>query len=404
MELLAPAGNWEKLQIALHFGADAVYVGAPDFSLRALAPNFSCAQLKEACDYCHSRGKKLYLTLNAYLLPGQEEALQALLEELRPLPVDAYIVSDPGVLSWVRQIDPKRPLHLSTQANTTNAAAAEFWRQQGVERIILARELTLQQIHQLQSRTRVALEAFVHGAMCVAYSGRCLLSAALADRGANEGRCAQACRWRYALVEETRPGEYLPLVEDEQGSYVFNSRDLCLLGALPQLQQAGISSCKIEGRMKSLYYVAAVTRVYRAALDRLGQQQEDFVCDEAWWQELASVSHRPYTTGFLFPETADKAHIYSPASSYLRQGEFVGRVLEPAGQGRYWVEGRNRFHTGETLELIGPHMRTQAVCPQQIYDRHGAAAALVQPNARVKMALPEQAAAGDLLRSVDGRR
>ncbi|MDW7757557.1 MAG: peptidase U32 family protein, partial [Desulfuromonadales bacterium] len=285
-ELLAPAGDMEKLETALDYGADAVYVGGDQFGLRAMAGNFSLAELARAQERVRERGKKLYLTLNAYLRPAEMPELRRYLQELRPLDLDAYILSDPGVLAVVREVDPARELHLSTQANTTNAPAARFWQQAGVERVNLARELTLEEIRQIRRETTVGLEVFVHGAMCVAYSGRCLLSRALTGRSANAGACAQPCRWNYALMEETRPGQYFPIEEDDRGSYVFNSRDLCLLEYLPDLIGAGVDSLKVEGRMKTLYYVAAVTRVYRAALDAYAADPAGYVLDPAWLEEL----------------------------------------------------------------------------------------------------------------------
>ncbi|MEZ4484658.1 MAG: peptidase U32 family protein [Syntrophotaleaceae bacterium] len=297
-ELLAPAGDLEKLETALAYGADAVYLGGERFGLRALAGNFSLEQLARARGLVRAAGKKLYLTLNAYLRPGELADLTAYLEELRPLDLDAYIVADPGVLATVRRVDPRREVHLSTQANTTSGAAAEFWRGIGVKRINLARELSLAEIRQVRSATGAELEVFVHGAQCVAYSGRCLLSAALADRNANRGLCAQSCRWRYALVEETRPGEYFSVEEDARGSYILNSRDLCAIEHLPELVAAGVDSFKIEGRMKSRYYVAAVTRIYRAALDSYLAAPADYRYDPAGGRSWRRSAIGPMATVF----------------------------------------------------------------------------------------------------------
>ncbi len=266
-ELLAPAGNLEKLQTALRFGADAVYCGIEQFSLRSLAGNLNLQELAQGCELAHALGKRVYLTLNAFLRPDEELAARELLQALLPIPVDAFILADPGMLLLVRQIDPEREVHLSTQANTTNAMAAHFWQSQGVKRLNLARELSLKEISAIGASADLELEVFVHGAMCMAYSGRCLLSAGMSGRSANRGSCSHPCRWQYSLQEEMRPGEYYPIEEDQRGTYIFNSRDLCLIDQLPELIEAGVDSFKIEGRMKSLYYVAAVTRVYRAALD-----------------------------------------------------------------------------------------------------------------------------------------
>lgn len=396
VELLAPAGDLEKLRTALAYGADAVYAGGERFGLRAQAGNFSLDDLARAREECTRLGRRLYLTLNAQLRPGEEGELEAYLEALRPLEIDAYIISDPGVLALVRRCDPRRTIHLSTQASTTNAGALSFWRAAGVARVNLARELSLAEIRQLAAAdTGVELEIFVHGAMCVAWSGRCLLSAALTGRSANLGACAQPCRWRYALVEETRPGEYFPLEEDGRGSYLFNSRDLCLLEDLPDLLGAGVRSLKIEGRMKSVYYVAAVTRVYRAAIDRWLADPDGWHCDPVWREELDKVSHRPYGRGFLGGGREPLVH--AGDGRYRRRCDFVG-VVKTAGDGCNEVAVRNRFFPGETLDLIGPGMREARLVVAGLADGSGQPLAVAQPNARVRLLLPEGARAGDLLR------
>lgn len=392
LELLVPAGDLEKLQTAIRFGADAIYLGASAFGLRANAGNFTLAELRQARELTATAGVQLYLTLNASLQPGEFDKLTHLLEELKPLDLDAYIVADPGVLAQVRQVDPQRPLHISTQANTCNPAAAEFWRQNGADRINLARELTLSDIRSFSAGTELDLECFVHGAMCVAYSGRCLLSAALLDRSANKGDCAQPCRWNYSLVEEMRPGERMDFEEDERGSYVFNSRDLCLVDYMPQLADAGVSSFKIEGRMKSVYYVAATTRIYRAALDRLLNGDES--CDPHWREELEMVSHRPYDTGFLFGR--EDAKIQSADTHYIRTHDYIGVVR--SGDDGLFIEGRNQFLPGEEIELIGPDMRQHCFCLKQITDLKGNVLSVSQPNAKVRLDLPDWAEPGDLLR------
>lgn len=395
-ELLVPAGNLEKLATALDYGADAVYVGGRRFGLRALAPNFTLVELGRARSLTRARNKRLYLTLNAFLRPAETEDFLAYLEELRPLELDAYIVSDPGALTLVRQVDPQREVHLSTQANTTNAAAVQFWRQAGVRRVNLARELTLEEIRAIRGGTEAELEVFVHGAMCMAYSGRCLLSAALTGRSANRGACAHPCRWGYGVMEETRPGEYFPVEEDVRGSYIMNSRDLCLIGELPQLVEAGVDSLKIEGRMKSRYYVAAVTRVYRAALDACLADPAGFTFDPVWRDELEKVSHRPYDRGFLFG--GREGLIHAADARYRAAFEFVGVVGQVDADGWGEVEGRNRFFPGETLELIGPRMRQATFRVARICTGKGETVPAAQPNARVRMKLPAGACSGDLLR------
>ncbi|MBN1142196.1 MAG: U32 family peptidase [Deltaproteobacteria bacterium] len=398
-ELLAPGGDLEKLESALYFGADAVYVGGARFGLRAMAGNFSLPQLQAARKLVRGLGKKLYLTLNAYLAPEEIPALRDHLEELKPLDLDAYIVSDPGVVALIREVDPDRTLHLSTQANTTNAAAAVFWGRNGIRRINLARELSLEQLKAIRSGCDLELETFVHGAMCMAYSGRCLLSAALTGRSANQGACTHPCRWGYALQEETRPGEFFPVEEDGAGAYLLNSRDLCLVEQLPALAAAGIDGLKIEGRMKSRYYAAVVTDVYRTALDSLPEPGGEYRCDPRWREELETVSHRPYGTGFLFPERGEQIH---PAtSSYIRSHDFIGVLV--AGFGRSpLVQVRNRFFPGETLELVAPGMRRTVFSCAAIRTSDGELLSVAQPNAVVAIDLPAAGKPGDLLRRKKG--
>lgn len=395
-ELLAPAGDTEKLEAALRFGADAVYLGGQNFGLRAASGNFDPSALTNAVTLTHSYGKQLYLTINAYARPAEFPHLAAWLEELRPSAIDAYIVADPGVLALIRQIDPQRPLHLSTQANTTNAAAANLWQKFGVNRINLARELTLSEITAIRADTTVGLEVFVHGAMCMSYSGRCLLSAALNQRSANQGACTQPCRWKYALVEETRPEEFMAIEEDERGTYLMNSRDLCLAEHLPDLINIGIDSLKIEGRMKSVYYVAAVTRVYRAALDAYAADPATWHYDPLWHDELDKVSHRPYDSGFLLG--GSDARIHASDSRYRRACDFVGTVEEVLTDGSGWIGARNRFFSGERLEILGPQMRQEQFIVNDVINSNGEAVTTIQPNAKVHMPLPKGAAPGDLLR------
>ncbi len=393
LELLVPAGDLEKLKMAVRFGADAVYLAVENFGLRARAGNFTLEQLREARCLTQAAGVKIYLTLNASLRAGEFSALEELLEDLKPLALDAYIVADAGVFATVRRVDPQRALHLSTQANTCNPAAGRFWQQAGVSRINLARELTLENIAAFKTVPELELEAFVHGAMCVAHSGRCLISTALAGRSANRGDCAQPCRWHYSLIEEMRPGQAMLLEEDERGTYLFNSRDLCLVEHLAALAAAGVSSFKIEGRMKGIYYVAVTTDVYRQALDSLAAGDREV--DPRWLAELESVSHRPYDSGFLFGH--EDARIHAADTHYLRSHDFVGLVCRDAS-GLY-VEGRNRFRAGDELELIGPQMKRSPVRVSGLRGLDGVAASVAQPNAKVRLdQLPAWAETGDLLR------
>ncbi len=309
-----------------------------------------------------------------------------------PLDLDAYIIADPGVLLTIQHVDPQRPIHVSTQANNCNPRTAEFWRRNGACRLNLARELSLMDIQQFAAATSIELECFVHGAMCVAHSGRCLLSTALLGRSANRGDCAQPCRWQYALVEETRPGERFAIEEDARGTYIMNSRDLCLVDQLADLMAAGVHSFKVEGRMKSLYYVATTARVYRDAIDRLSVDLRDH--DPLWRSELEKVSHRPYDTGFLFGH--EDAKIHADDTHYIRTHDFVGFVRRD--KGGLWVEGRNRFLVGDELELIGPRMRQEKFVVDHIENRKGEVVPAGQPNTELIIRLPDWAEAGDLIR------
>jgi U32 family peptidase len=355
-ELLAPAGNMEKLRTAVHYGADAVYLGGRAFGLRNLADNFSISEMAAALDFCHERGVRVYLTVNSYPHNDALERLERYLAEVAELPFDAYIVADPGVMELAREISPRRELHLSTQANTINWRSARFWRTQGISRVNLARETTLEAIAETVAKSGLDVEVFVHGALCISYSGRCLLSSAMAGRDANQGECAHPCRWNYHLVEEKRPGEFFPLHEDESGTFIFNSRDLCLLEHLPAIVSSGVASLKIEGRMKGINYVASVLRVYRQALDEYAADPAGYRCRPEWLEELAKLSHRGYTTGFLFGAPRDVGQEYT--SAYIRSHEFVGLVEELREDGSAVVGVRNRISVGDELEFVGPGMRS----------------------------------------------
>lgn len=395
-ELLAPAGTMEKLKIAIHYGADAVYLGGKAFGLRNLAGNFTPGELAEAVDYAHGRGVRVFLTVNAY--PGSDElpALRSYLEEIAPIPVDACIVADPGVIAMLREVSPERELHLSTQANTTNWQSALFWQGQGIRRINLARETPLSGIRAVRDKVSAELEVFVHGALCIAYSGRCLLSSVMSGRPANKGECAHPCRWEYALVEQTRPGQYFPIAEDGGGSFIFNSKDLCLLPHLPELVASGVDSLKIEGRMKGSYYVASVVRVYRAALDRFCADPAGYRCDPAWLEELEKVSHRGYTSGFLFGQPGEGDQEYH--SRYRRSHQFVGMVEEVLADGRAVVGVRNRMLDNDAVELIGPAMKTVSLTMREMQDEKGAPLAVAQPNQRIVLRFPVPVERYDLLR------
>ena len=353
-ELLAPAGNMDSLRAALHFGADAVYGGMKKYGLRAFAGNFDPDALKEAVTLTHRAGKKFYVTMNSYPFDDELEGFAEAAAQAAEIGVDAAIVADPGAIVTLRKKVPQLPVHVSTQANTVNAPAAELYRELGCERVILAREMSLERIRNLHKilGDSIQIETFVHGASCMAYSGRCMLSAYLTGRSGNRGECAQPCRWQYAVVEEKRPGEYLPVAEDEKGTYLFSARDLCLMPLLPDLCEAGVSSLKIEGRMKTEYYVAVVTGAYRRALDLLKQGREAFAEKlPELAEELQCASHRKSDTGFL----EGNPEIPGEAEGFWQARDYVGRVTEDAREdGTAGILLKNRFFAGDELELMTP--------------------------------------------------
>lgn len=356
IELLAPAGDLEKLKTAIIYGADAVYFGGEMFSLRAGAGNLTVDEIREAMDFIHEHDAKGYMTMNIY--PHNEDIapLKAYLQRIKDIPIDAFIISDPGVICLVKEAIPDAEIHLSTQANTTNYVTANFWASQGVTRIVTAREMSLKDIAQLRRELpdNIEIESFVHGAMCISYSGRCLLSNFMTGRDANHGACSHPCRWKYALVEQQRPGEYYPIEEDGRGSYIMNSRDLCMIDHIPDLINAGVYSFKIEGRIKSMYYVATIVSAYRAAIDAYYADPDNYEYDEKYFNELCKASHREFTHGFYYNKPTDKDQNYL-TSDYTREYSFVGLVKEEAdSEGYTTVEQRNKFSVGDTIEIFGP--------------------------------------------------
>lgn len=368
-ELLAPAGNMEKLHMALLYGADAVYLGGKMFGLRAFASNFSLAEMDEAVAFAHSLHKKVYVTVNIFAHNEDINALPDYLRSLQAIGVDALLISDFGVWSVAREIIPEMPLHVSTQANTTNWAAVKAWENLGASRVVLARELSFTEMKEIGSKTEVELEAFVHGAMCISYSGRCWLSSYLTGRDGNRGACAQVCRWEFSLTEKNRPGEVYDVAGDEQGTYIMNSKDLCLLPYLPQLMEAGICSFKIEGRMKSAHYAASVVSVYRRAIDACWRDPQHYTVKQEWLDELEKVSHRPYTTGFALEKPDASAQVYT-TSSYLQTHEFVGLVRD-WDNGRLTVEQRNHMKEGETLEVFCPDGSLRTLVLKEMRNQEG---------------------------------
>ncbi|MBU1194975.1 MAG: U32 family peptidase [Proteobacteria bacterium] len=355
-ELLAPAGNFEKLEIAIHYGADAVYLAGKDFSLRNFSDNFSDEELFAAVKLARQKNVKVYLACNIYSRSSEQSDLMEFLTRMADIKPDAVIISDPGIILLAKQIIPDIDIHLSTQANTTNQSAARFWHNLGIKRVNLARELSLPEIEQISRNCPIETEIFIHGAMCVSYSGRCLLSAYLSGRDSNRGLCSHPCRWKYSVVEELRPNEYHPVMEDSRGSYIFNSKDLCMIKHIPALVNAGITSLKIEGRMKGINYLASVIKTYREAIDAYIDAPDSFEFNPAWQDELDRIFHREYCTGFYLNSPEEHA----PNYKNLHTGEihsFVGKILSSPAPGYYLVQIRNKLVRHDTIEILSPKGR-----------------------------------------------
>ena len=395
MELLAPAGDLEKLKIAIDYGADAVYFGGEAFGLRAGAGNFTKEEIREGAEYAHERGKKIYMTVNIFAHNEDIRLLPDFLRGIADLEIDAFLVSDPGVIAVFREILPDAVLHLSTQANTTNYMTAKFWYDMGISRIVAAREISFEELREFRREIPedMEIEAFVHGAMCISYSGRCLMSNFMTVRDANRGACAHPCRWNYSLMEEKRPGEYFPVEEDQRGTYVFNSKDLCMIGHIPEMVEAGIASAKIEGRMKTIFYAATVVRVYREAIDRYYADPASYRFRPELLEELSKVSNRHFTTGFFLGRPDESAQNYE-SSAYIRKYDFIGIVRSYDGEtGSALIEQRNHFRVGDEIEIFGPGSAsffTQTV--EELFDAESGKPVEVAPHAqqmlRMKVRFP----------------
>lgn len=353
-ELLIPAGSLEVLKTAVRYGADAVYIGGEDFGLRAKAHNFSIEEMQEGVAYAHAHDCKVYLTVNIFAHNEDIEGIRDYFERLKEVAIDAMIISDPGVVMLAKEILPQVELHISTQANNTNYRTYNFWYQQGAKRVVSARELSLEELKEIRSRIPedMEIESFVHGAMCISYSGRCLLSSYFTGRDANRGACTHPCRWKYAIVEESRPGEYLPVNEDDRGTYIFNSKDLCMIEHIPELMEAGIDSFKIEGRMKTALYVATVARTYRQAIDDYKKDEQLYRRNlEHYRQEIAKCTYRMFTTGFYFGKTDSDSQIYDN-NTYRTEYTYIGMVEDVDEQGDLIFEQKNKFLVGERIEAM----------------------------------------------------
>ena len=372
-ELLIPAGSLEVLKVAVLYGADAVYLGGEAFGLRAKAKNFTLEEIREGIDFAHSHGVKVYITANILAHNGDLPGVEAYFSELRELKPDALIISDPGVFAIARRVCPEIDIHISTQANNTNYGTYRFWWELGARRVVSARELSLAEIREIRERIpeEMEIESFIHGAMCISYSGRCLLSNFLTGRDANQGACTHPCRWKYSLVEETRPGGYFPVMENDRGTFIFNSKDLCMIEHIPEMVEAGIDSFKIEGRMKTALYVATVTRAYRLAIDAFRRDPEEYRANLAWYrEEIGKCTNREFTTGFYFGKPGPDSQIYEN-STYITNSVYLGRVDAVDGEGRCRLEQKNKFSVGEELELMKPDGRNIPVTVRGIWDMEG---------------------------------
>lgn len=398
VELLSPAGNFEKMKSAIDFGADAVYLAGGSFGLRAKAGNFTLSELDEAFKYLHARGKKGYVTVNAYLKNNEFSGLAAYLADLADINPDAVIVSDPGVFRTIKKLGIKIPIHISTQANVTNIQAVEFWGDLGAERVVMAREVSRDELAYICKNSTVEIECFVHGAMCISMSGRCLISNYMTGRDANAGACTHPCRWKYNLVEEKRPGESYPVEEDERGTYFFNSKDLCLLDHIGDLVDMGVKSFKIEGRMKSIMYAACATGVYRQALDKAVKDPKGYTADKQWYKELTNITHRAYTTAGFGGEIDEKSMIYE-YSSYNRGTDFLGLIVAEEN-GLLDIDVRLKFEKGQTLIMLSPDMKEREFVLEELYDAKGEPADFTKPSSVYKIKcgfIPEK---GSILRRV----
>ena len=372
-ELLVPASSLEVLKVAVIFGADAVYIGGEAFGLRAKAKNFSMEDMKAGIQFAHEHGVKVYVTANILAHNQDLEGVRSYFQELKEIGPDALIISDPGVFMIAKEVCPEIERHISTQANNTNYGTYQFWHQQGAKRVVSARELSLEELKEIRSRISedMEIETFIHGAMCISYSGRCLLSNYLTGRDSNQGACTHHCRWKYSIMEESRPGEYFPVFENERGTFIFNSKDLCMIEHIPDLIEAGIDSMKIEGRMKTALYVATVARTYRKAIDDYLKDPALYEKNMPWYQEqISNCTYRQFTTGFFYGKPTEEAQIYDN-NTYIKEYTYLGIVGEQNSDGCYCISQRNKFSVGETIEVMKPNGDNVEVTVKSIQDEEG---------------------------------
>ena len=401
VELLVPAGSLEVLKVAVDYGADAVYIGGQAYGLRAKADNFSIEEMKKAVKYAHAKNAKVYVTANIFAHNYDIEGMKAYFEQLKDTGVDAVLVSDPGIFMLAKEIMPDMELHISTQANNTNYLTYNFWYNMGAKRVVTARELSLVEIKQIREHIPedMEIETFIHGAMCISYSGRCLLSSYFTGRDANRGACTHPCRWKYHIVEETRPGEYMPVNEDDRGTYIFNSKDLCMIEHIPEMIDAGIDSFKIEGRMKTALYVATVARTYRKAIDDYMESPELYRSNMEYYKsEIAKCTYRQFTTGFYFGKTDQDSQIYDN-NTYIKNCTYIGNVQEVTEDGLVAFEQKNKFSVGEEIECMN-FDGTNTVCRvEEIYnDRMEPMESAPHPKMQLYVKLDRPVSAGMILR------
>ena len=401
VELLVPAGSLEVLKVAVDYGADAVYIGGQAYGLRAKADNFSIEEMKKAVKYAHAKNAKVYVTANIFAHNYDIEGMKAYFEQLKDTGVDAVLVSDPGIFMLAKEIMPDMELHISTQANNTNYLTYNFWYNMGAKRVVTARELSLVEIKQIREHIPedMEIESFMHGAMCISYSGRCLLSSYFTGRDANRGACTHPCRWKYHIVEETRPGEYMPVNEDDRGTYIFNSKDLCMIEHIPEMIDAGIDSFKIEGRMKTALYVATVARTYRKAIDDYMESPELYRSNMEYYKsEIAKCTYRQFTTGFYFGKTDQDSQIYDN-NTYIKNCTYIGNVQEVTEDGLVAFEQKNKFSVGEEIECMN-FDGTNTVCRvEEVYnDRMEPMESAPHPKMQLYVKLDRPVSAGMILR------
>lgn len=405
-EILAPASSLEVLKTAIYYGADAVYIGGEMYGLRAKAKNFTSEDMTTGIDFAHEQGKKVYVTANITAHNRDLKGVEEYFSELREMAPDALIISDPGVFSIAKEICPDMDLHISTQANNVNYRTFRFWHEMGASRVVTARELSMQEIADIDAQIpeELEIETFVHGAMCISYSGRCLLSHYFTGRDANLGACTHPCRWKYYIMEENRPGEYLPVEENERGTYIFNSKDLCMIEHIPELVEAGVDSFKIEGRMKTALYVAVVARTYRQALDDYFEDPAKYKERIPHYQaEIAKCTYRQFTTGFFFGKPTHETQIYEH-NTYTKGATYLGRVQEVTSEGEVLFEQKNKFCVGDTIEIMRRSGENQIVRVLTMTDANGQSVeSCPHPGEKIRMRVDAPLCVGEIMRGIEAK-